>query len=146
VRPAVRTFVDTNVLVYAHDLRETVRRPIAQACLDQLWADRAGVVSAQVLQEFHNVATRKMTPPMSPRAARQVITLYSAWPVVSPDAALIVAASVLAERHPLSFRDALIVEAARRAGARRLLTEDLQGGRRLGGVLIENPFGVGAAP
>jgi predicted nucleic acid-binding protein len=140
VTPVVRTFVDTNVLVYAHDLRDTTRRPIAQARLDRLWADRAGVVSAQVLQEFHNVATRKMKPPMSPRAARQIIATYSAWPVISPDAALIVAASVLSEQYPISFWDALIVEAARRAGAGRLLTEDLQGGRRLGGVLIENPF------
>ena len=137
---AVRTFVDTNVLVYAHDLSETVRRPIAQARLEQLWEERAGVISAQVLQEFYNVVTRKMKPPMSPRAARQIISAYAAWPVVSPDAALIVAASVLAERHPISFWDALIVEAARRAGARRLLTGDMQAGRRLGGVLVENPF------
>jgi predicted nucleic acid-binding protein len=82
-----------------------------------------------------------MKPAMSPRVARQIITAYAAWPVVSPDAALIVAASVLAERHPISLRDALIVAAAGRAGARRLLTEDLQGGRRLAGVLVENPFG-----
>lgn len=137
---AGRTFVDTNVLVYAYDLNETARRPVAQARLERLWADRTGVLSTQVLQEFHNVATRKMRPPMPGRVARQVITTYAVWPVVSPDAALIVAASVLTEQHPISFWDALIVEAARRAGAARLLTEDLQGGRRLGGVLIENPF------
>jgi predicted nucleic acid-binding protein len=135
-----RTFVDTNVLVYAHDLSETARRPVAQARLERLWVDRTGVLSTQVLQEFHNVATRKMRPPMTARAARHVITMYAAWPVVRPDAALIVAASVFAEEHPVSFWDALIVEAARRAGAARLLTEDLQGGRTLGGVLIENPF------
>jgi predicted nucleic acid-binding protein len=140
VTDARRTFVDTNVLVYAHDLSEAARRPVAQACLERLWVDRTGVLSTQVLQEFHNVATRKMRPPMTARAARRVITMYAAWPVVSPDAALIVAASVFAEEHPVSFWDALIVEAARRAGAARLLTEDLQGGRRLGGVLIENPF------
>jgi len=66
--------------------------------------------------------------------ARQIITAYAAWLVVSPDAALVMAASVLAEQHPTSFWDALIVEAARRAGAGRLLTEDLPGERKLGGV------------
>src|SRR5690242_19685181 len=114
-------------------MSETVRRPIAQAELDQLWRDRTGVLSIQVLQEFHDVATCKLTPPMSPRVARQVITAYAAWPVVAPDAALVVAASILSERHSFSFWDGLIIEAARRAGARRLLSEDLQDGRRLGG-------------
>jgi predicted nucleic acid-binding protein len=136
----VRTFVDTNVLVYAHDLSETARRPTAQARLEQLWEDHAGVVSSQVLQEFYHVVTRRMTPPVPRGAARQIVTAYAEWPVVSPDAALVVAASTLEEQHSVSFWDALIVEAARRAGARRLLTEDLQHGRRFGPVTIENPF------
>ncbi|HTE69877.1 MAG TPA: hypothetical protein VK942_14135, partial [Actinomycetes bacterium] len=61
-------------------------------------------------------------------------------PIVQLDVALILAASQLEERHGLSFWDALIVEAARRSGATRLLTEDLQSGREIGGVRIENPF------
>jgi predicted nucleic acid-binding protein len=40
----------------------------------------------------------------------------------------------------VSFWDALIVEAARRAGAVRLVSEDLQAGRRIAGIGIENPF------
>lgn len=134
------TFVDTNVLVYAHDLSETARRPVAQGLLDQLWEDRGGVVSTQVLSEFYVVATRKFDPPMSRRAARQVVAAYGAWPVVSVDVALILAASTLEERHSLSFWDALIVEAASRAGARTLLSEDLQARRRIRGIVIENPF------
>ena len=54
-----RTFVDTNVLVYAHDASETEKQPIARAVLEELWADRSGVVSTQVLQELYVVATRK---------------------------------------------------------------------------------------
>jgi predicted nucleic acid-binding protein len=134
------TFVDTNVLVYAHDTSEARRQPLAEAFLDTLWTSRTGLLSAQVLQEFYVVATRKFDPPMSRRAAREIVALYGTWPVVQVDVALILTASQLEERHKLSFWDALIVEAARVGGAARLATEDLQHGRRIGGVRIENPF------
>ena len=134
------TFVDTNVLAYAHDRSEPLKQPIAQARLDGLWRDRTGVLSTQVLQEFYVVATRKFDPPMPPGTARELVGLYAEWPVVQIDVPLLLAASALEERHTLSFWDALIVEAARRSGATRLLTEDLQPGRRLGDVRIENPF------
>jgi predicted nucleic acid-binding protein len=136
----VTTFVDTNVLVYAHDLSETERRPVAQATLDELWRTRTGTLSTQVLSEFYVVATRKFDPPMARRAARRIVGAYSAWPVVGVDAPLILAASALEERHTLSFWDALIIEAAARGGATRLLSEDLQTGRRIRNVTIENPF------
>jgi predicted nucleic acid-binding protein len=134
------TFVDTNVLVYAHDRSETHKQPIAQALLDVLWQTRSGVLSTQVLQEFYVVATRKFDPPMRRAAAREIVALYGEWPIVQLDVALILAASKLEERHAFSFWDALVVEAARRCGATRLLTEDLQAGRRIGGIGIENPF------
>jgi predicted nucleic acid-binding protein len=134
------TFVDTNVLLYAHDRSETRRQPLAQTLLEGLWTSRTGSLSTQVLLEFHVVATRKLDPPMSRRAAREIVALYAAWPLVQVYLSLILTASQLEERHKLSFWDALVVEAARRAGATRLVTEDLQGGRQIGGVLIENPF------
>jgi predicted nucleic acid-binding protein len=134
------TFIDTNVLVYAHDRSETRKQPVAQALLDTLWTSRAGSLSTQVLQEFYVVATRKFDPPMSRRAAREVVALYGQWSMVLVDVPLIVAASKLEERHRLSFWDALILEAAIRSGAARLATEDLQTGRRIGGLRIENPF------
>ena len=135
-------FVDTNVLVYAHDATETVRQPIARAVLVDLWRTRSGALSTQVLQEFYVVVTRKFDPPLSRAEARGLVDAYGQWRLVQVDLPLIVAASQLEERHKMSFWDALIVEAARRSGARRLLTEDLQTGRRLGGVLIDNPFEV----
>jgi len=134
------TFVDTNVLVYAHDRSETRKQPVAQALLDGLWRTRNGVLSTQVLQEFYVVATRKFDPPMRRSAAREIVELYGEWPIVQVDVALVLAASKLEERHSFSFWDALVVEAARRCGATRLLTEDLQADRRIGGVSIENPF------
>lgn len=138
--PADLAFVDTNVLVYAHDASETSRQPVAQALLDELWRTRSGTLSTQVLQEFYVVATRKFDPPMTRHEARELVDAYAQWQLVQIDAPLILSASKLEERHTLSFWDALIVEAARRAGATRLLSEDLQSGRRLAGVLIDNPF------
>ncbi len=134
------TFVDTNVLSYAHDASEEARRPIAEALLEKLWRTRAGILSTQVLSEFYVVATRKFDPPLPRREAREIIDAYAAWPVVQVDASLILAASALEERHQLSFWDSLIIEAARRGGARRLVSEDLQAGRRIAGLVIDNPF------
>jgi len=134
------SFVDTNVLVYAHDRAEPRKQPIARALLDRLWRQRTGVLSTQVLQEFYVIATRKFDPPLRRAAAREIVALYSTWPVVQVDVALILAASKLEEYHSFSFWDALIVEAARRAGATRLLTEDLQAGRQLNSIRIDNPF------
>jgi len=134
------TFVDTNVLLYAHDSSETGKQPIARALLEELWADRSGALSTQVLQEFYVVATRKFQPPMRRSEAREIVGLYATWSVVSVDVGLILDAAALEERAQLSFWDALIVEAARRAGAARVVSEDFQAGRRLAGITIENPF------
>ena len=135
------TFVDSNVLAYAHDRSETRKQAVAQARLEELWRERNGVLSTQVLQELYDVATRKLATPMPRTTARRIVALYAEWPVVQVDVPLILAASDLEERHTLSFWDALVVEAARRAGATWLLTEDLQAGRRIAGVRVENPFG-----
>ena len=134
------TFVDTNVLVYAHDSSDRRRHPIAAALVDDLWRARDGVLSTQVLTEFYAVVTRKFDPPMPRREARALVDIYAAWPVVQVDPPLIVAASALEEKHSLSFWDALIIEAAQRAGADRLVSEDLQTGRRIAGLVIDNPF------
>ena len=136
------TFVDTNVLAYAHDGSEAVRQPVAAELLQRLWGDGTGLVSTQVLTEFYVVATRKFSPPLARREARSIVDAYAAWTVVQVDSTLIVGASVLEERHQLSFWDALIIEAARRGGAARVVSEDLQHGQRIGGVVIENPFSV----
>lgn len=134
------TFVDTNILVYAHDRSEPHKQAIAQALLGELWDGENGALSTQVLQEFYVVATRKLDPPMSGDLARRIVGLYSTWQVVSVDVPLIIAASELEGAHTLSFWDALIVEAARRAGATRLATEDLQHGRIFDGLTIDDPF------
>ncbi len=137
---ARRTFVDTNVLVYAYDASETVKQPVARLLLEDLWTTRTGSLSTQVLQEFYNTVTHKVARRLAPAEAREIVALYSAWPVVVIRPSLILSASRLEEDHELSFWDALIVEAARIAGASRLLTEDLNHGQSIEGVRIEDPF------
>jgi predicted nucleic acid-binding protein len=138
--PAERTFVDTNVLVYAHDSREREKQPRARAALEELWTTGGGVLSTQVLQEFYVVTTGKQSIGMPPSEAREIVALYSTWRVVVVDPVLILAATQLHERRSISFWDALIVEAARQAGAGRILTEDLSDGDDFDGVHIVNPF------
>ena len=133
-------FIDTNVLVYAHDSEDRRKATKAIALLTELWAEGTGAVSTQVLQEFYNVATGKLRPSMSPAEARQVVADYAEWAVVETTPQLILSASFLHERDQVSFWDALIVEAALLAGAERLVTEDLQHGRRFGSVTVHNPF------
>lgn len=137
------TFVDTNVLVYAHDRSEGRKHEIAQQILRELWKTQTGVVSTQVLQEFYAVATRKLDPPLSRPAARRLVADYGEWCTMPADPQLIVSASVLEEAHQLSWWDALIVEAALRSGAATLLTEDMQDGQRFGAMVVRNPFGEG---
>lgn len=134
------TFVDTNVLLYAHDRSEGRKHALARSFLEELWATRSGVLSTQVLQEFYVVATRKFDPPMRRDEAAEVVALYGTWLVIQIGVPVILGAVQLEAEHRLSFWDALIVEAARLAGATRLVTEDLQHGRRLAGVRIEDPF------
>jgi predicted nucleic acid-binding protein len=136
----VTSFVDTNVLAYAHDTSDLQRQRIAAALIEDLWGSRQGVLITQVLSEFYVVVTRMFAPALTRREARALVNAYAAWPVVQVDAPLIVAASALEEQHSLSFWDALIVEAARRSGADRLVSEDLHHGRRIAGLIIENPF------
>ena len=133
-----RTFVDTNVLLYAEDGREPDRRAVAARVLGDLWASGLGVLSTQVLQEFYDNATRKLRMP--PESARRIVAEYAEWPVVETTAQMIVSASLLHERHGFAFWDAMIVEAALLSAATTLLSEDLQDGRRIGGLTISNPF------
>jgi predicted nucleic acid-binding protein len=102
-------------------------------------------VSTQVLQEFYVTVTRKVPKPLAKRAARAVVDTYRAWPVHRPEVDDVIAASELEERHQLSFWDALIIVSAQRSGARTLLSEDLQDGRRIGELIIVNPFAPGAS-
>jgi predicted nucleic acid-binding protein len=136
----MRIFVDTSVLVYAHDADAGDRHVTAKALLAELWDSRSGSLSTQVLQEFYAVVTRRFKPAMPRAKARAIVAAYGEWCAVATEPQLIVTASRLEEEHTLAFWDALIVQAAIQAGSERLVSEDLQDGRRFGALAVENPF------
>ena len=135
-----RVFVDTNVLIYAHDLDAGSKHDRAAAILSDLWEKENGIVSVQVLQEFYVNVTRKISAPLTPALARGVIRNYLAWQIAPNDPSTVLSASEIAERNHISFWDALIVASASNAGADRILSEDLNHGQMIEGVVIENPF------
>ncbi len=135
-----RVFVDTNVLVYSYDADAGQKHDSARSVLVDLWGSRTGAVSTQVLQEFYVTVTQKLPKPLAKQAAREVIDTYRAWPVHRPEVYDVIVASELEERHQLSFWDALVIVSAQRLDARTLLSEDLQDGRRIGELVIVNPF------
>src|SRR5258708_11795905 len=128
---AMTTFVDTNVLVYAHDVDAGGKHARAQTLIAQLWQTRERVLSTQVLQEFYVNVTRKIPKALPNRGARDLIETYSAWRVVTIDPPDLVSASDFEDRFKLSFWDALVVVAALKANAAHLLTEDLHDGRKI---------------
>ncbi len=136
----MRTFVDTNVLIYALDEDQGPRYLTARALIEELWESQDGVLSTQVLQELYVNLTRKLSRPMTRSRARAAVERYSTWPIHQIAPRDIVTASELEQRHTLAFWDALIVVAAQRLEATRIVSEDMQHGRSFGGVRIENPF------
>lgn len=133
-------FFDTNVLVYAVDASDPERRERALARLARAAQEGTVVLSTQVLQEFYAITTRKLSPPLpAPEAADQVRRLCG-FQVMASTARSVQAAIVLAQEHRLQWWDALILEAALRADAEVLISEDGQAGRRYGRLVVENPF------
>jgi predicted nucleic acid-binding protein len=137
---ADRRFVDTNILVYAHDSSAGVKHERAKALVEHLWQTRTGAISTQVLQELVVNLRRKVSTPLPVKAIQEMVADYLTWQVVVNDGAAILEALDLEERHRISFWDALIVQAAQTAGATILYSEDLSNGQRYGSVVVENPL------
>ena len=133
-----RRFLDTNVLVYTDDGGDRRRARLALAAVQEAIESREGVLSTQVLQEYFSVTTRKLGT--DPAVARRKVQLFATLEVVQVDVELILGAVDLHRLHALSFWDALILQAAGRAGCEVLLTEDLQAGRAISGLRIVDPF------
>ena len=136
---SAKTFVDTNVLVYAHDVDDLSKHDLARDALRELWNDGTGVLSPQVLQEFYVNVTRKIAMPLAKDAARLVVSTYAIW-CVDHTSADVAAAFRIEDEAKIGFLDALIIASASKAGAARILSEDLNAGQTIAGVLIENPF------
>jgi predicted nucleic acid-binding protein len=134
-----RTFVDTNVLIYAHDVDAKSKHEVAKSVLRELWGERNGVVSTQVLQEFYVNVTRKIQHPISKVSARLVVSGYVIW-CTDTTPAEISTAFRIEDEYKIGFWDALIVASALKSGANRILSEDLNARQTFAGIRIENPF------
>ncbi len=131
-------FFDTNILLYADDADAGGKTGIARDLIRASLADRTGVVSTQVLQEFYVNARKKLH--IEGAAARARVEVYLGFDVVTITPALMLAAVDLNRLDTVSFWDALVIRAAEHAGCDTLFSEDLQAGRRFGPTRVVNPF------
>ena len=134
-----RYFVDTNILMYAHDASAGPKHERAKALVEELWRDRNGVVSTQVLQELAVNLRRKAARPIDAKATRDIVADYLTWQVVVNSGESILDALDLEARYRISFWDALVLQAANASGAEVLYSEDLSDGQTYGSVRVVNP-------
>jgi predicted nucleic acid-binding protein len=139
-------FVDTNILIYAHDSDAVLKRERAIESLRVLWETGAGRISVQVLQEFYVNVTRKLSIPLARSAAREVVGSYGAWIREATTADTVLRASDIAEMAQISFWDALILASAEQAGATQLYSEDLKNGQSIVGIKVINPLILTGSP
>lgn len=140
-----RYFVDTNILMYAHDAAAGEKHERARALVEQLWEARTGIVSTQVLQELAVNLRKKAGKPLDARATRDVVSDYLAWQVVVNVGDSILEALDIEARYQVSFWDALVIQAAQAGGAGILYSEDLSDGQRYGPVTVVNPLHGGTS-
>lgn len=134
-------FVDSNVLVYAVSKDEPEKQQRAQMIVGRGFAEGCFAISTQVMLEVYVNVTRKARIGLPPREAFEYVRALAEWPVVDTTPELVLAALDLAKRSQISAWDAAILEAARQAGCKTVLSEDLAEGQSYGGITVENPFG-----
>lgn len=133
-------FVDSNILIYAHNSDAGAKHRVAAYLLRELWESRNGCLSTQVLQEFYVNVTRKIKRPLSRASAREIVRNYAPWVRQPITASTVLRASELEEMAQLSCWDSLIVASAEAQRASELISEDLQHAQVIAGVRVRNPF------
>jgi predicted nucleic acid-binding protein len=133
-----KVFLDTNLIIYANDVREPAKETIARELIARAISERSGVVSTQVLQEYAAVALRKLHQDHD--VVSRVILFLESLEVIVMTPALIRRSLEIQARYRIDFWDASILAAAESANCSRLLSEDLNPGQLYAGVRVENPF------
>ena len=137
---SAKVFLDTNILIYAHDVEAGVKHARALALVEHLWNTGEGVLSTQVLQEFCINIRKKTRHPLATDEVRRLLQDYLRWQVVVNTPESVIYALDLESRYKISFWDALIVHAADRSGARMLYSEDFAEGQLYGSIRVVNPL------
>lgn len=134
------SFLDSNVVVYAFLVEDSRKSAIAQQLIGSLARQEAIRISAQVLQETYNTLTTKGRRKLTALAAVRYLRSMAEWHVTEMTPDMVCSSAELSNEAKISFWDALIVIAAKKAGAKRLYTEDLSHGQKILGVEVVNPF------
>lgn len=134
----VRSFLDTNILVYTDDHDAPDKQTVALDLFERARLDRFGVISTQVLQEYFVAVTRKLG--VEAAIARRKVELFGHLDTVAIGQTDILGAIDLHRLHGIGFWDALIVRAAKQAACGVLYSEDLQDGWVVDGIRVKNPF------
>lgn len=133
-----KSFIDTNILVYAAARTTDHRHKVSVSLVSDLLASELGVVSTQVMKEFYSVASRKLA--MGKQDAKRLTLALRSFEVVPSTVETIEQAIELTMSYSISVWDAMLVAAANQAGCESLISEDLQHGQTISGVKIVNPF------
>lgn len=136
-------FVDTNVLLYCFDDRDTAKRDRARTWITACWTHHCGRISSQVLNEFYSIARRKFPTAISAGDARAEVRRYQNWRPWPVDHPTVETAWAIESRYGINYWDALIVASAQQQGCTHVITEDLQHEQTFDSVQILNPFLVG---
>ena len=135
---ATRHFIDTNVLVYAEAKDYPLKQKAAFTLLKQLYEETSGVLSTQVLQEYCNVALKKLR--LTPQYIRSQLDFYEQFEVIQVTPAIIRTGMDLHQTRSIVFYDAIVIASASTAGCSVLFSEDMNAGEIMNGVRIVNPF------
>lgn len=130
---AERLAFDTNILIYAYLADQAKQRRAADLI------EGGGIISVQALNEFSSVARRKLAFSWSDvrDASADFTSMLDVKPLTlaSHDAAI-----MIGEATGYTIYDCLMLAVASEAGATAFISEDLQHGRRIEGMEIQNPF------
>lgn len=135
-----RIFVDTNILVYAHDVSAGIKNTTAKKLVGELWESNTGCLSVQVMQEFYVNVTQKVPNPLDSQTAVGIIRELKYWNIYAPDIDDVIHAVDIQQRYQVSFWDAMILQSAQRLECKLIWSEDLNPGQMYDGVKLVNPF------
>jgi predicted nucleic acid-binding protein len=132
--------VDTNVLVYAHDVTAGARHERARELMTSLWESGYGCLSTQVMQEFYVTVTRKVARPLPGDVAARIVADLAAWRVHVPEVSDVLDAIEIHRRYTISYWDALVIQSALRLGCQSIWSEDLNPEQVYADIRVRNPF------
>lgn len=135
-----RCFLDTNILVYAHDITDKRKRKICQNLIYEAIRQDNGAISVQVLNEFIVTVTRKIKKPLEMEEVEKEVELLKILHIQELEYNLVISALSIHKENNISYWDSLIIAAARAAQCTILYSEDLNDGQNISGIKIVDPF------